>query len=88
MTRGEFETNAGMKVSDADYEAANIVYLYHPLIKDKAGIGKFWKLGGRALIDDMLPRARLIQRADGEVRTLNTALNEAKGHLLKLRNLT
>ena len=87
MTRGEFETNAGTNASENDYEAANIVYLYHPLITDKASIGKFWKLGGRVLIDDMLPRAKAIQRADGEVRALNTALNEAKDHLLKLRSL-
>jgi len=86
MTHGEFEINAGAKVSESDYEAANIVYMYHPLVNDKKVIGTFWKLGGRMLINDMLPRAREIQSAEQEVRDLNALLNAAKDKLMFIRS--
>jgi hypothetical protein len=86
MTWAEFEIHAGEKVDrECDYDAANIVYMYHPLVDTKEDIGKLWRLGGRILIDDMLPRARAIQKAEGEVRAVSAALDEAKDRLAKLR---
>ena len=76
--KSEFEAAAGTKVSDGDYEAANLVYMHHPACKDKKDIGTLWKMGGRALIDDMTRRARRVRyvdealfRARSEVNRLN-----------------
>ena len=62
-----------------DWEKIQTVYNFHPAINGidhKATIAMLYKVGGMALINDMLPRAKELERIDKEMRSLRNKLSE------------
>ena len=74
MYQKELETLLGYKLSVEDYEAAEVVYLYHPICGDKEDIARLWKMGGRAFIEELKPLAIKIKEAEERCAGLRTDL--------------
>lgn len=56
MMKSEFEVRIGHAVTPEEYEMIEMVYMYHPIIKNANGkdtLVQVYKLGGMALITDM-----------------------------------
>ena len=86
MYQRELEKILGFKLSEEDYKAAEVVYLYHPACEYKNDIATYWVKGGRALIDEMMPRALKIRAAEqqqswlrGELEGVTRQLEVLKG---------
>ena len=86
MTKKEFEAYAGTRICDADYAAIELVYLYHPAVEDKNAIALIWVMGGRALIEEMTPRAEYVKRTEEEVNALRNELAKAEKRLTDARS--
>ncbi len=61
MQKSEFEKMIGHSVSDADYEVIEMVYQWHPVVKETSGkdeVAELWKSFGITIFLDMFPRAK------------------------------
>ncbi len=68
MMKCEFEKLFGSEVSQEDYELYEIIYRDYPGIKDKQHIVDLVKIGGKSVIQDMLPKARMMKILEDTVR--------------------
>lgn len=60
MEKREFEEMTGTPVSDEDYRVIEMVYMWHPVIKNTSGkdeVAELYKSFGMAIFYDMYPRA-------------------------------
>lgn len=85
MYQRELEKILGFKLSEEDYKAAEVVYLYHPACEYKNDIATYWVKGGRALIDEMMPRALKIRAAEQQQSWLRGEMEENESQLAQLR---
>ena len=80
MYKEFIELIGGEKISCEDYQKVETVYMYHPLIGEvepKKQILKFWKLGGMALINDMLNTAEAIKDKQSKINSLEHEIDMA-----------
>lgn len=63
--------------TEAEYEAIEFVYTYHPSIGCKEDIVDLWRNYGNMIIADMTPRARHISKAEENVRQAKIAYDAA-----------
>ena len=69
----EFEERIGETVTAEAYDIIERVYTYHPALEcsyPKDMIAKLWKVGGLALMRDMLPRANVVMDLESEIQGL------------------
>jgi hypothetical protein len=84
MMKHEFEDRIKATVSVEDYEVIEKVYTFHPIIDETDGkdhIAKLYKLGGMALINDMVPRAQEAQKLEDEIHHFRREVEEANRKL-------
>ena len=80
MYKEFIELIGGEKISCEDYQKVEVVYMYHPLIGEaepKKQILNFWKLGGMALINDMLNTAEAIKDKQSKINSLEHEIDMA-----------
>ena len=72
MFKSEFENLVGHPVkSDEEYSTIEYVYTWHPAIGDvngKVQIAKLYTDYGMTIIEDMVERARKMEKLDGELQ--------------------
>lgn len=84
MMKHEFEARIKATVTAEDYEVIEKVYAFHPIIDSVDGkdqIAKLYKLGGMALIIDMVPRAEAAEQLENEIYHCRREVEEAKRNL-------
>lgn len=84
MMKHEFEDRIKATVSVEDYEVIEKVYTFHPIIDETDGkdhIAKLYKLGGMALINDMVPRAQEAQKLEDEIFHYRREIEDAQRNL-------
>lgn len=76
MTKSEFEYLIHGSVTDEEYELIEIVYMWHPAIRNTSGkeeVAELYKSFGIIIFKDMYPRAMKLKEIDEEIRSLNRA---------------
>ena len=71
MTKREFEERIEKTVSDADYGIIEMVYQFHPSIKEVSGkdeVAELYKSFGITIFIDMFPRAEKACELDSRLR--------------------
>lgn len=84
MMKHEFESRIKATVSAEDYAVIEKVYAFHPIIAEVDGkdqIAKLYKLGGMALINDMVSRAEEAQQLENEISHFRREIEEAQRNL-------
>lgn len=86
MTKHEFEKRIEKPVSDADYGVIEMVYQFHPSIKNVSGkdeVAELYKSFGITIFLDMFPRAEKacelensLRRAQAEVERIKEEIEE------------
>lgn len=85
MMMQEFIEVARISLIDQEsYEAIEMVYTYHPAIKDKKHIAKLYNEFGMTVIYDMLPRAQRIASREAEIQKLNNQVATLKQEIESL----
>ncbi len=80
----EFEARIKATVSAEDYAVIERVYAFHPIIDEVDGkdqIAQLYKLGGMALINDMVSRAEEAQQLKNEISHCRMEIEEAQRNL-------
>ncbi len=97
MTREEFEAHVAKVLpegktapepTDAEYKLIEYVYNFHPAISETDGkeqIAELYVKFGMCLINDMKPRATLMEQKERELREAMAALNKVKEEIEKIR---
>jgi hypothetical protein len=81
MNKQEFEEKIGKEISDSDYQAIEIVYMWHPSISNSNGkqqIADIYAIGGMTIIMDMLWRAERAFEIGQKIAKLESDLNAWK----------
>lgn len=89
MTNEEFIARTNTNLSSADMNIVQTVYNFHPSIGEANGrdqITQLFKVGGMALMKDMLPRAKKAQELETQIVKLRCQLDDAKHELEILKN--
>jgi hypothetical protein len=84
MMKHEFEARIKATVSAEDYVVIEKVYAFHPIIDEVDGkdqIAQLYKLGGMALINDMVPRAEEAQQLENEIFHYRREIEDAQRNL-------
>lgn len=95
MTREEFE-NSCIKIkpqdnkrpTEAEYKLIEYVYMFHPAIGEVEGkeqIAMLYLNFGMSLIQDMKPRAELMEKKEKELRTAREALRRVQEEIAEIR---
>lgn len=82
MEKKEFEKEIERSVPDADYKVIEMVYQFHPSIRETSGkeeVAELYKSFGMAIFYDMLPRAE-------KNRELEKQLLHAKAEVERIRD--
>ena len=64
--------------TNEEYGNIEFVYTYHPSIGDKKAIVKLWADFGNKIIEDMMPRARMVMQAENDMRRAEASYKNAK----------
>ena len=84
MMKHEFEARIKATVSAEDYAVIEKVYAFHPIIDEVDGkdqIAQLYKLGGMALINDMVSRAEEAQQLENEISHCRREIEDAQRNL-------
>jgi len=68
-------------ISDTEWLAVSVVYHYHPAVADTDGkqtMQALWRMGGMAIVLDLVPAAQNAQTAYEAVETARLALARAE----------
>ena len=87
--QNEFEKLVGHRIENADYKVIEYVYMNHPVISNVTGkqqIADLYKIGGMAIIKDMVKTAKTAEAIERKIRDLESDLNALKGELEYLRD--
>ena len=95
MTREEFE-NSCIKIkpqdnkrpTEAEYKLIEYVYTFHPAISEVEGkeqIATLYLNFGMSLIQDMKPRAELMEKKEKELRAAREALRRVQEEIAEIR---
>ena len=87
--QSEFEERIGKRIESADYAVIEYVYMNHPVIdnvKGKQQMADLYKIGGMAIIKDMVKTAKTAEAIERKIRDLESDLNALKGELEYLRD--
>lgn len=71
MQKYEFEERIDGKVTDEQYKIIEIVYMWHPSVRNTSGkeeVAELFKSFGMAIFHDMYPRAKKAQELDKQLR--------------------
>ena len=87
--QSEFEKLIGKRIESADYAVVEYVYMHHPVISNVTGkqqMADLYKIGGMAIIKDMVKTAKLAEALERKIRDLESDLNALKGELEYLKD--
>lgn len=97
MTRKEFEAHVAKvlpegktapELTDAEYKLIEYVYNFHPAISEtdeKKQIAELYVKFGMCLINDMKPRATLMEQKERELREATAALDKVREEIREIR---
>lgn len=87
MMQSEFEKLIGKHVDPDDYRVIEYVYMYHPVINNVTGkkqIADLYKIGGMALIGDMVRTAKRAEKLENQMRELRYELDSLQARMEEL----
>ena len=88
MMQCEFEKLIGTEINSDDYRIVEYVYMFHPSIDPVHGkkqIAELYKIGGMAVIGDMVRTAKCAERLEGRMVTLRAQMRDLQQELDTLR---
>lgn len=95
MTREEFERSCievkaqdNKRPTEAEYKIIEYVYTFHPAISEVGGknqIAYLYMNFGMSLIQDMKPRAELMEKKERELRAARATMEELQREIAEIR---
>ena len=76
MMKEEFEQRIGEKVDAIFYQRVEIIYLYHPFIKDVGGKDQIAMLYQQGILMDLFPKAQHIKSLEEIIQVQEEYLRE------------
>lgn len=95
MTREEFERSCievkpqdNKRPTESEYKLIEYVYTFHPSISEVEGkkqIAYLYLSFGMSIIQDMKPRAELMEKKESELRAAREALKKVQDEIAEIR---
>lgn len=86
MMQEEFERMVGAGVSEKEYRIIDTVYMYHPADMNKEDIAGLFRMGGIALINDLLPAAEAMQALEVELAQKHKQVKALDAKITAIKN--
>lgn len=78
----------GIQITDQMYKDIEYAYMFHPSISETDGkrqIAELFANYGMALIRDMIPRAKRMEKKEADLRSLRLKMQELERQIQELR---
>lgn len=73
MLQSEFDRLTDRPYTEEEFDKIHYVYCYYPGVETHANIAMIWTIGGIRLIEDMMARAKEVEKAENAMRSARSA---------------